>query len=171
MSTECQKPASQHNWSKWINVNGKTSCFMFVEWIHTVTWAYSKSGNIREIRCSSGFCRSKVQQQIWPWDMATRSYLMITVCVIWLVHTLVGWFNSWIHMTRISIQCTHEIWTVSKNGSQTNKNILTKLIPMLPMIVLSIKFKFQDLNPIIERDTTGWVKKEPSGALTNSCNI
>ena len=39
------------------------------------------------------------------------------------------------------------------------------------MIVVSIKFKFQDLNPIIGRDRARWMKKEPSGASTKSCNI
>ena len=39
------------------------------------------------------------------------------------------------------------------------------------MIVVSIKFKFQDLNPIINRDRARWMKKEPSGASTKSCNI
>ena len=39
------------------------------------------------------------------------------------------------------------------------------------MILVSIKFKFQDLNPIIDRDRARWMKKEPSGASTNSCNI
>ena len=60
-----------------------------------------------------------------------------------------------LHMTRFRIRCIHEIRNVSKTGSQTNKDILTKLIPKLLMIVVSIKFKFEDLIPIIGRDTAG----------------
>ena len=54
---------------------------------------------------------------------------------------------------------------------EANKHFLTKLIPKLLMIVVSNKFKFQDLNPIIDRDRARWMKKEPSGASTKSCNI
>ena len=58
-------------------------------------------------------------------------------------------------MTRFRIRRIHEIRNVSKTGSQTNKDILTKLIPKLLMIVVIIKFKFEDLIPIIGRDAAG----------------
>ena len=59
-------------------------------------------------------------------------------------------------MTRFRILCTHEILNVSKNGRQTNKHFLTKLIPELLMIVVSINKSALNMNSFVPWVTKGW---------------